>query len=338
MIFRGMVISILAANTALAATPARPRDLRFGPGTPASGGYFPASSPWHQDVSAAPLDSESAAIIQTLANDGGWGNGNAFQIDFSFEVLQGDASTPFRTFTRTGDFYSPDCDFVPMPVPAVGALEGEDGYACQNDGDCHLIVVHQPTHMLYEMWRADIRGAAFNGGCLAVWDMSKDYGNLGRGEGCTSADAAGFPIAPLLFSADEVAAGEIRHAVRFILPNERIRHLVYVHPGTHSTGPTSGGPTAIPYGARLRLRADYPLGNLPNAGARVVARALQKYGMMLADGGQIALTAQNDTFTTQKWNGLLGPQDLRLLHVSDFEVVDSGPKIDSPDDCTRRNP
>lgn len=45
------------------------------------------------------------------------------------------------------------------------------------------------------------------------------YPDDGRGEQCTSADAAGFPMSTLLFTADEVYAGEINHAIRFILPN-----------------------------------------------------------------------------------------------------------------------
>ena len=156
--------------------------------------------------------------------------------------------------------------------------------------------------------------------------------------GCTSADAAGFPIAPLLFTADEVAAGHIDHAIRFILPNSRIRQHVYVHPATHTTNPTSGPATAPPYGVRLRLRADYPLASLPNEGARVVARAMQKYGMFLADGGNIALTAQSDTFTTAKWNGLLGPHDLAALHVSDFQMVAAGDRYSIAVDCVRTTP
>jgi hypothetical protein len=67
-----------------------------------------------------------------------------------------------------------------------------------------------------------------------------------------------------------------------------------------------GGPRgpsdAPPYGARLRLRSDYPIERLPR-GALVVARAMQRYGMLLADGGQITLTAQSDRLTTAKWSG-----------------------------------
>jgi serine/threonine-protein kinase len=265
---------------------------------------------------------------------GGWGLGR-MQIDFSMQVLRADAKTPMRTFKKTNEFYSPDCDHAPIPVPVDGALEGEKGYECNGGSDCHLIVVHEPTNKLYELWRGDIRGGVFKGGCMAIWDLSRDYGNTGRGKGCTSADAAGFPIAPLLFTADEVAAGEIKHAIRFILPNKRIRHNTYVPPATHATSAAKGGVNAPPYGARLRLRADYPIDSLPSNGAKVVARAMQKYGIMLADGGRVALTAQSDRFTKAKWSGLLGSKDLKAIKVTDFDMVDSGPAIRWDKNCTR---
>jgi serine/threonine-protein kinase len=263
----------------------------------------------------------------------GWGLGR-MQIDFSIEVMDAAPTTPDLSFTRTGDFYTPDCDYTPVPVPEGGALEGESGYACLSDGDCHLIVADWRRLKLFEMWRADIRSGVFRGGCLAVWDMTRVYPPSGRGEQCTSADAAGYPIAPLLFTADEVAAGAINHAIRFILPNDRIRQGVYVHPATHGTPATRGPSDAPPYGARLRLRADYPIANLP-AGARVVARAMQRYGMLLADGGNVALTAQSDRFTRAKWSGLLGPRDLDSLRPSDFEMVEGGQRIPLTLDCVR---
>jgi hypothetical protein len=293
---------------------------------------FPADAPWNQDISAAPVDAQSSAVIAYMQSRN-WGAGR-MQIDFSIEVLCSN-DPPFRQFQKTGDFYSPDCDDTPMPVPVGGALEGENGYECTGDGDCHLIVIHPPGRKLYEQWRANISGSTYEGGCLAVWDLTRAYGGQGRGEQCTSADAAGLPIAPLLFDADEVAAGEIKHAIRFILPNDRIRNATYVRPATHATRAASGGTSAPPYGARLRLRANYPVDSLPTAGARVVARALQKYGMILADGGNIALTAQSDRFTTAKWTGLLGPLDLRTIQPSDFELVEAGQRFTWTGDCVR---
>jgi len=304
-----------------------------GPG----GTLFPASAPWYQDISRAPLDAQSSAVIDGLQARGGWGTGQ-LRIDFSIEVLRADGGAPTRSFVRTGDFYHPDCDFMPVPVPASGRLEGESGYSCDGDGDCHLIVL-QGTR-LFEMWRAHIVGPTFNGGCLAVWDTGRDYWKpapaYARGEQCTSADAAGYPITALLFTADEVKAGAIDHAIRFILPNERIRKGEYVHPATHS-GAGKGTPTAdtVPYGARFRLKSAFDLAALPTEGARVVARALQRHGMFLADGGNIALTAQADTYTAAKWEGLLGPRDLAGIKVTDFEMVDGGARVPLTLDCVR---
>ncbi|MCA9616387.1 MAG: hypothetical protein H6721_25235 [Sandaracinus sp.] len=298
-------------------------------------GFFPPTVSWAQPVDDAPLDAQSDDVIAWLDAEGGWGNRGVFQIDFSIEVLEADADTPRESFEPTSDFYSPDCDEVPVPRPSGGRIEGEEGYECTLDGDCHLIVHDRGAGRLYEMWRANVSGGTFYGGCLAVWDTSRDYGDDGRGQGCTSADAAGLPIAPLLFTADEVASGTIDHAIRFILPNERIRRRVYVAPATHSTNPTSGGADAPPYGVRLRLRADYPLETLPNDAARTVARALQRYGMILADAGQIALTARSDHDTVAKWDGLLGPRDLQALEITDFEMIEAGPRTDWSGDCTR---
>jgi serine/threonine-protein kinase len=307
-----------------------------GGGTPGSG-LFPSTAPWYQDVSNAPKDAQSDAAITAMQSKGGWGNGK-MQIDFSITVQHANASTPMMSFTKTSDWYSPDCDFTQVPVPPGGAIEGETGYACTGDGDCHLIVIHDTQKKLYEMWRADINGSTFNGGCLAVWDLTKDYVPHGRGEGCTSADAGGFPMAALLFDADEVAAGAINHAIRFILPNDRIGKGNYVHPATHSTfaSQSTTAPNSPPYGARLRLRADYPVASLPSQGAQVVARAMQKYGMLLSDGGNVALTATSDRFTTHKWSGLLSANDLAALKVTDFVMVDGGARVPFNNDCVRQ--
>jgi hypothetical protein len=323
-----LLLGCAGGETGQAPNPA-PSPPRSAP----SGLYFPPAAVWTADVSRAPLDRDSAAVVAYLDRVG-WGTGR-MQIDFSIEVLDAAADTPLMAFEPTRDHFIPDCDLDPVPVPQGGAIEGEAGYTCRGDGDCHLIVLDRARRKLFEMWRADIQSGHFRGGCLAVWDTSRVYPPSGRGEQCTSADAAGYPIAPLLFTADEVAAGSIDHAIRFILPNARIRKGEYVHPATHGTRATTGPPDAPPYGARLRLRADFAMDRLPNAAARTVAKALQKYGMLLADGGNIALTAQSDRFTRTKWSGLLGSQDLAAIRPSDFEMVDGGERIPLTLDCVR---
>lgn len=313
-------------------------DLASWTDTPPAGSIFfyrvTAQPVWKRDITQAPVDPQSSAIIANLAAAGGFGNGR-LQIDFSIVVLTADASTPYQSFTPTGDFYSPDCDLAQVPVPAGGAVEGESGYSCVGDGDCHLIVLDPPTNTLYEMWRADITNGVFRGGCLAIWDLDRIYPPSGRGEQCTSADAAGLPIAPLLFTADELQAGAIEHAIRFILPNPRMQAGVYVHPATHAGAPSGQG--MPPYGARFRLRPNYPLSSLPDEGTRIIARAMQRYGMILSDGGNIALTAADDRFTTAKWNHVLpsGSTGLAAIHVTDFEMIDAGSRIPLTYDCVR---
>ena len=285
------------------------------------------------DVGHAKITTDSKSTIAGLRGAGGWGRGDRLQVDFSFDVLEANATTPRRAFTPMSDFfYSPDCDHTEVPIPEAGNIEGETGYECTAGGDCHLIVIDRDAGKLYEMYKANA-GATFVGGCLAVWETSKSYDETLRGDQCASADAAGFPIAPMLFTADEVAAGSIDHAIRFVLPNDRLRRG-FVRPAVHGTdtdGPTNGPP----YGVHLRLRADYPLDSLPNDGARVVARALQRYGMIHADGGEVALTAASDRYTTAKWAGLLSSWDLEFLRVEDFEVVDHGPMVSYPYRCAR---
>ncbi len=287
------------------------------------------------DVVDAHVAEDSSSQIGAVRAAGGWGNGDRFRIDFGMTVLHATSSTPTRMFTPDEQFFlDPDCDMTEVPVPIPGNIEGETGYQCTTRGDCHLIVLDDDTGKLYEMWKANIKSSLqFEGGCVAIWDTRKSYGTTLRGDQCASADGAGFPIAPMLFDADEVAAGTIDHAIRFVLPNDRIRQG-FVRPATHAAY-TSGALGAPHYGVHFRLRADYPIDSLPSEGAKVVARAMQKYGMYHADGGEYALTAASDRFTTAKWQGLLGADDLAALTVEDFEVVDHGAMHEITNDCMR---
>lgn len=339
-------------------------DTSTGPGTTTMGGddstlcssqaeglYFPADSIWYKDISNAPVAPDSAAITQWMVGAGppnGWGTGE-MRIDFSITAVDAPAGTSKRTYTTDPDYYyTPDCDVAPIPLPPGGVVEDYpqdvpapdsfSGYDCSGyaDGaDCHMIVVSRSENRIYEIYHATLdANDNFTAGCLALWDSSKTYDNDGRGQQCTSADAAGFPISALLFTADEVKAGEINHAIRFILPNSMIRAKKYVAPATHGTN-TSGPMTAIPYGGHMRLRADFPLGTL-SPGAQVIAKAMQKFGIYMADGGNIALTAQSDVLGCATWEEVgVDSFSLQSLMATDFEVIDHGPTIDVTYDCQR---
>ena len=98
--------------------------------------------------------------------------------------------------------------------------------------------------------------------------------------GWTSADAAGLPILPGLARYDEVARGRIDHALRFTV--ERTR-CAFVYPARHFASDETD-PALPPMGLRLRLKASYPIDGSPRQ-ARIVLRALKRYGMIVADNG-----------------------------------------------------
>jgi len=178
-----------------------------------------------------------------------------------------------------------------------------------------------------------------SGGGPILWDLTHAYSPSLRGEGCTSADAGGYPIGAMLFSADEIKAGSIEHAIRFALPNARIRDGdVFYQPATH-TGVTSGAgaptrPDAPPYGVHFRLKQSFDMTKLTEPNAQVIAKALQKYGMILADGGNIALMATNDAFTKTKWVDVgLDTHAMFPIQVTDFEIVTLGQEETVGDTC-----
>ena len=73
--------------------------------------------------------------------------------------------------------------------------------------------------MLYETWSTyPLPGGGLGRGSGAIFDL---LSNALRPAIWTSADAAGLPILPGLMRYDEVASGEIRHAIRFTAPQTR---------------------------------------------------------------------------------------------------------------------
>lgn len=334
----------------------------------AAGAVLPRLHPqswWNQPVIGAAVHPQSADMISRLSALGGFGN-NRMQIDFSIHVVPAAAGVatqaivPIPSANPDDAYYAGDCEPLgtAVPVPAGAAIEGSANMSCDNlNGDCHYLVWQPPQ--LFEVYRAHSAAGSLQAQCVAVWHAQGLYPATNRGEHCTSADAAGFPIAPLLFNADEVAAAvaaggdaDLGHAIRFILPNARMANdpglggvsgRLYVRPGSHAGAP-SGPVDSVPYGARLRLRGDFDLSGYA-APARVLLRTMQRYGIVLADGGTVSLTGESDRFTTHTWASLglearefdqtVGATKVLITH---FDVLDTGPRIAETYDCVRSPP
>jgi hypothetical protein len=260
----------LLLTAGVTSVPARP--LPEAPNCP----IFPSSNHWNRRVDHLPVHPRSDKIVasigrqQTLHPDFGSGIWDGGPIGIPYTTVGGGQER-----VPVGFGYDDESDPGPYPIPADAPIEGGDGA----DGDRHVIVVDRDACELYELFDAHPHdeGARWTAGSGARWDLSS---NDLRPKGWTSADAAGLPILPGLARYDEVAAGEIDHALRFTVSRSR-RHFIY--PARHfASSLTSRNLPAM--GQRLRLKKSFDIGRFPNQ-ARVVLRALKRYGMIVADNG-----------------------------------------------------
>ena len=284
---------------------------------------FPADNIWNVPVDTMPLDPNSAAYVDTIGADaevhadfgsGVWPPGSNSPIGIpAIEVAGSQPEVPI-------DFsngYPDESDPGPYPIPPDAPIEG--GPDSDNDGDRHVLVVDDDNCILYELYRAfpqtDDSWQADSG---AVFDLSS---HALRPPGWTSADAAGLPILPGLVRYEEVAAGEIGHAIRFTAPETR---RAFVWPARHFASDLTGSQYP-PMGQRFRLRASFDTSGYSHD-ARVILEALKKYGMMLADNGSPWYISG---VPDERWdNDVL--HELDDVMGSDFEAVDVSPLMLDP--------
>ena len=272
---------------------------------------FPSSSLWNTDISSAPVDPNSANIINfigstvTLHPDFGAGTFHNQTIGIPYQVVAG---TQAKVSVTLGAFAS-ESDPGPEPIPSNALIEG---FPKPGNGDRHVLVLEKDGCWLYELYHAALKSGQWSADSTAIWDMTI---NEQRPYTWTSADAAGLPIFVGLARFDEVNAGAINHALRFTVPTTQ---RAFVLPATHWASTTTN-PSAPPMGTRLRLKATFDISGYP-ADDQVILTALKKYGMILADNGSgIFISGAPDN----RWNNT----DLNLLKqitAANFDVVAQG--------------
>ena len=317
---------------------------------------FPADNPWNQNISQAPVATNSAAIMSSIIAT--YGNGR-FHPDFGqdyqtantdlygipYNVVHGNTTARVHVVI---DAYPDESDLLDVPIPGNAVIEGDrqtgPTVGVDNRGDSHLLVWDEDNNVAYEFYRASRPSENTDGQWHAdqesVWDMKT---NAFRTLGWTSADAAGLPILPGLARPDEAlptsqgGQGIIRHALRFTLPNAVILNQ-YLYPASHTANPGNNNRSIQPpMGARFRLKARVDISSL-NPQSQVVAQALKDYGLIVADNGSaFFMTGASYSVDTSNhfaltWNDSDiqdTAQGLKSLRFTNFEVVDLSPAIAS---------
>ncbi|WP_410813923.1 hypothetical protein [Micromonospora sp. 067-2] len=298
-----------AAPAVASPSPSARTSIGARPSPPAAAcRVFPGDNVWHADVSRLPVHPRSAAIVGSIGPaaavhaDFGSGTWQGAPIGIPVTVVGGGQRRVPVTFT-----YGDESDAGPYPVPPAAAIEGGP----RGDGDRHVIVWDRDACRAYELFDAHPSGAGWRAGSGAVFDLRS---NRMRPAGWTSADAAGLSILGGLVRYDEVAAGRIDHAIRVTVPRTRTG---WIWPASHSAS-GSTDPSLPQLGQRLRLKRSVDVARLPRQ-ARIVAEAMQRYGVIVADHGSAWFVSGAPD---RRWdNDAL--HTLGGLRGSDFEVVDA---------------
>lgn len=269
---------------------------------------FPASNAWNQRVDKLPVAADSAQLIASIGLDSpvhadfGSGLWDGGPIGIPFDVV---SKKTHRSHVSLE--YADESNRVAYPIPRHVHIEGGP----HSTGDRHAILVNKSNCRLYELYDLHPTAHGWTAGSGAVWNLRSNHL---RPAGWTSADAAGLPIFAGLARWDEVKRGVIDHALRFTAPQTR---RAYVYPARHYAS-RSNDPSLPPMGLRVRLKASVNIATFPPQ-ARVVLRALQRYGMILADNGSpwYVSGAPNPHWSNDQLH------TLGRLTGADFEVVDT---------------
>ncbi len=268
---------------------------------------FPADNIWNTDISALPVHARSPQWLASMASSttnlhpdfGGPPYG------FPFNVV--DNTHPLQTITFQ---YASESDPGPYPVGADTLIE--------NGSDRHALIINRNTCTLYELYNLAGSGSSWTAGSGAIFPLGSD---ALRPLGWTSADAAGLPMFPGLVRWDEVQAGAITHAIRFTAQQT---DQSFLWPARHQAG-AAANPSLPPMGARFRLRSTYDISPF-SAQAQVILKALQHYGLILADNGSNWFFSGTED---ANWpNSLLS--ELKTVPASQFDAIDESSLMVDP--------
>jgi hypothetical protein len=322
---------------------------------------FPSNNPWNQNISNAPVATNSASIISAIGGSTkihpDWGtdsptNGASPLYGIPYNVVHGNSTAKVNVIIDT---YPGESDLVPAPIPTNAVIEGDwqngpntngPGYNSGQRGDSHLLVWDEDNNVAYEFYGAArppdtnlISEASHTDGKWhaaqeTVWNYNT---NEFRTLGYTSADAAGLSILAGLARPDEGlpvsqgGQGAINHALRMTLPGSIVSEQ-YIYPASHIVSESGN----LPLGSRLRLKNNSTVNTLiagMEPESQIVARAMQKYGLILADVGSAmfvtgasgSVNATNGLSLVWNMDDILG--GLRELVASNFDVVNLTPAV-----------
>jgi hypothetical protein len=279
---------------------------------PSLGGcpVFPADNIWNTSVETLPVDSHSAAYLNHISTTGTL----RYDITIPINLVPGTQSKVPLSIQ-----YPDESDPGPFPLPPNAQVE--------QGSDRHVVVVDKDHCMLYELFGAEMQpDGAWTVNSSAKWNLRS---NALRPSGWTSTDAAGLPILPGLIRYDEVAAGQLNHAIRFTAPRTQ---RLFLWPARHYASSLTD-PGYPPMGQRFRLKANFDLSSY-SPSVQTILRAMKTYGLILADNG---LPWEIQFELDSRWN-TAELNALRSIAGANFEAVNESSLMIDPDSGRAKRP
>ncbi len=244
-------------------------------------------------------------------------------------VNTGQFSTPVYTVSRRRKTVRVRLDTAYSPLQrAWEAVPIPSGARAAAGSDQHLVVWQPSTDTMWEFWHlrreADGWHARWGGRMTRVsrnpgyYDIKRP---ISRGDAGSGATGSSIPLLAGLIRGSEMERGSIRHALAVALPETRPSEWVWPAQRTDGFYWTSGVPR-IPEGARFRLDPRLDVDSLGlSRPATLIARAIQRYGMVVRDkSGAVSFYAEDPLTAGPRLNELFTgrpPAQSKLVYLSE---------------------
>jgi hypothetical protein len=274
------------------------------------------TSPFNTPIPAdPPIDPNSSLYIAGLREVAGVRGFTISVRGWTVPAYEANTGTPRYDVQLTESWRAANW-MLGVPIPSEAAPDPED--------DGHMTVLDRGTGCEFDFYEAHHE----DGHWTAGWANTVRTAESGVYPYAYSMRGSGFANLAGLIWPQELRVGEIRHALMFSYPYTSAAGAV--EPATETDGQSTRS-DALPEGARLQLDPSLDLDSLPlQPYERVIARALQRYGMYLGDtGGGINLYAvQPQSYPSDPYVGLLPSEAyprLPNIPIDRFRVIDLGP-------------
>lgn len=269
---------------------------------------FSPDSFWYTPIPAsAPLNANSAGYVQEILRQKAkyYGTVTINTTAYSSPVYFAEAGTPTVKVSEW------DCQkkgykdasladqWSTVPIPS---------YALQSKGSDGEMTIYQPsTDQVWEFWQASKvttgHGKRTTSYWQACWGGRMQQASISDGTfpGHYGVTATSLPFLGGQITAEELARGEIRHAIGFAVVDAEDKSI-YSWPAHRSDGENPDHlANRIPEGLRFRLDPSINVDALPMSQAgKIIAKAAQKYGFVVWDrAGALSLRAENALSYTQ---------------------------------------